>query len=55
MGDKRLNDLLRWSVENTTTGENGPSTENNAQVPPPTNLTPELMAALMEGPPMPTS
>lgn len=50
MGDKRLNDLLRWSVENTTAGENGPSTENNAQVPPPTNLTPELMAALMGGP-----
>ncbi|KAM0446084.1 hypothetical protein ACHAPV_006500 [Trichoderma viride] len=50
MGDKRLNELLRWSVENTTTSENGPSTETNAQVPPPTNLTPELMAALMGGP-----
>lgn len=49
MGDKRLNGLLRWSVENTTTGENGPS-ETNAQAPPPTNLTPELMAALMGGP-----
>lgn len=50
MGDKRLNDLLRWSVENTTTGENDPSTESNVQAPPPTNLTPELMAALMGGP-----
>ncbi|UKZ83424.1 hsp70 nucleotide exchange factor fes1 [Trichoderma virens FT-333] len=50
MGDKRLNDLLRWSIENTESTEfpNGPSTD--AQVPPPTNLTPELMAALMGGP-----
>ncbi|KAL9471427.1 hypothetical protein ACSS6W_009368 [Trichoderma asperelloides] len=50
MGDKRLNELLRWSIENTKDGENGPSTEPNPQAPPPTNLTPELMAALMGGP-----
>ncbi|KAL7936722.1 nucleotide exchange factor Fes1 domain-containing protein [Trichoderma chlorosporum] len=50
MGDKRLNDLLRWSIENTESGAfpNDPSTE--AQAPPATNLTPELMAALMGGP-----
>ncbi|KAK4063396.1 uncharacterized protein Triagg1_9416 [Trichoderma aggressivum f. europaeum] len=52
MGDKRLNDLLRWSIENTESTEfpNGPSTGAEAQAPPPTNLTPELMAALMGGP-----
>ncbi|KAL6699952.1 nucleotide exchange factor Fes1 domain-containing protein [Trichoderma pleuroticola] len=52
MGDKRLNDLLRWSIENTesTAFPNGPSTGAEAQAPPPTNLTPELMAALMGGP-----
>lgn len=50
MGDKRLNELLRWSIENSKDGENGPSTETNPQAPPATNLTPELMAALMGGP-----
>ncbi|KAL7913802.1 nucleotide exchange factor Fes1 domain-containing protein [Trichoderma velutinum] len=52
MGDKRLNDLLRWSIENTenTESPNDPSTGAQAQAPPATNLTPELMAALMGGP-----
>ncbi|KAL7797637.1 nucleotide exchange factor Fes1 domain-containing protein [Trichoderma ceciliae] len=50
MGDKRLNNLLRWSIENTDTSENGPSTETQAQAPPTSNLTPEIMAALMGGP-----
>ena len=36
MADKRLNDLLRWSVENSDVPHNDPS--------------PELMAALMGGP-----
>ncbi|KAL7948988.1 nucleotide exchange factor Fes1 domain-containing protein [Trichoderma barbatum] len=50
MGDKRLNELLRWSIENTesTAFPNGPSTE--PQAPPVSQLTPELMAALMGGP-----
>ncbi|RFU76700.1 nucleotide exchange factor fes1 [Trichoderma arundinaceum] len=48
MGDKRLNDLLRWSIENADANEHGPSTET--QAPPTSNLTPELMAALMGGP-----
>ncbi|KAH6611175.1 nucleotide exchange factor fes1 [Trichoderma cornu-damae] len=48
MGDKRLNDLLRWSIENTDANEHGPSAET--QAPPASDLTPELMAALMGGP-----
>lgn len=45
MGDKRLNDLLKWSIENSDTTKNDPS------APAPTsNLTPEVMAALMGGP-----
>lgn len=51
MGDKRLNDLLRWSIEHTAASGDGhgPSTEE-AQAPPASNLTPEIMAALMGGP-----
>lgn len=48
MGDKRLNDLLKWSIENSDVTKNDPSAE------PPTsttsNLTPDVMAALMGGP-----
>jgi hypothetical protein len=45
MGDKRLNDLLKWSIENSDTTKNDP-----AAPPPTSDLTPELMAALMGGP-----
>jgi hypothetical protein len=50
MGDKRLNELLRWSIENTKDSENDPSVEPQAEARPVSNLTPELMAALMGGP-----
>ena len=47
MGDKRLNELLRWSIEHTDT-TNG---EHSApQQVPASDLTPEVMAALMGGP-----
>ncbi|KAK5993365.1 Hsp70 nucleotide exchange factor FES1 [Cladobotryum mycophilum] len=46
MGDKRLNELLRWGIENTDTSKIDPSTPPPA--PPTSNLTPEIMAALME-------
>lgn len=45
MGDKRLNDLLKWSIENSDTTKNDPAAH-----PPTTDLTPELMASLMGGP-----
>jgi hsp70-interacting protein len=45
MGDKRLNDLLKWSIENSDTTKNDP-----AAPAPTSDLTPELMAALMGGP-----
>ncbi|KAK2595782.1 hsp70 nucleotide exchange factor fes1 [Conoideocrella luteorostrata] len=49
--DKRLNDLLRWSVENSDVTRNDPSAaETAASQPEPSQLTPELMAALMGGP-----
>lgn len=44
--DKRLNDLLRWGIENS---ENG-SPDAAAAAPPASNLTPDVMAALMGGP-----
>lgn len=44
-GDKRLNDLLKWSIENSDV------TKNDPNAPPPTSdLTPDVMAALMGGP-----
>jgi len=46
MGDKNLNELLKWSIENTAPAD-GTSNSTNA---PRTNLTPELMASLMGGP-----
>jgi hypothetical protein len=45
MEDKRLNELLKWSIENTD------ATRNDPAAPAPTSqLTPEVMAALMGGP-----
>lgn len=45
MGDQRLNELLKWSIENSDTTKNDP-----AAAAPTSQLTPELMAALMGGP-----
>lgn len=42
MGDKRLNDLLKWSIEN--------SKPDPAAAPPTSDLTPEILASLMGGP-----
>ncbi|KOS19360.1 Hsp70 nucleotide exchange factor FES1 [Escovopsis weberi] len=51
MGDKRLNELLRWSIENSDTSSPAAADENDATpAPPASNLTPEIMAALMGGP-----
>ncbi|KAI1812883.1 Fes1-domain-containing protein [Poronia punctata] len=46
MGDKNLNELLKWSIENMTPAD-GTSDTPSA---PRTNLTPELIASLMGGP-----
>ncbi|PHH59249.1 hypothetical protein CDD81_3529 [Ophiocordyceps australis] len=46
MEDKRLNDLLRWGIENSdATRNDAPSGQASS-----TNLTPEVMSALMGGP-----
>jgi len=45
MGDKRLNDLLKWGIENSDASRNDPDAK-----PPTSDLTPELMASLMGGP-----
>lgn len=45
MGDARLNDLLKWGIENSDASRHDPTTEA-----PVSQLTPELMAALMGGP-----
>ncbi|KAI0120175.1 nucleotide exchange factor Fes1-domain-containing protein [Nemania sp. FL0031] len=45
MGDKNLNDLLRWSIENTSSGPDGTTDEA-----PRSTLNPEALAALMGGP-----
>ena len=45
MGDKRLNDLLKWSIQNTDTSKN-----DDTSAPHKSDLTPELMASLMGGP-----
>ncbi|KAI0193930.1 nucleotide exchange factor Fes1-domain-containing protein [Xylaria flabelliformis] len=47
MGDKNLNDLLRWSIENTASGPDGTTNEAAA---PRSTLNPEALAALMGGP-----
>ena len=45
MDDPRLNELLKWSIEQSE------ATRNDPNAPPPkTQLTPELMASLMGGP-----
>ncbi|KAM3564408.1 hypothetical protein MY1884_000756 [Beauveria asiatica] len=48
MDDKRLNDLLRWSIENSENGKTDSPSATGAA--PASNLTPEVMAALMGGP-----
>ncbi|KAI3324980.1 Fes1-domain-containing protein [Xylariaceae sp. AK1471] len=53
MGDKNLNELLKWSIEHTpTSGANADSTTTAAAAPSEnrSNLTPEALAALMGGP-----
>ncbi|KAF4595015.1 Hsp70 nucleotide exchange factor FES1 [Ophiocordyceps camponoti-floridani] len=54
MGDKRLNDLLRWGIENSEAPANSATsttnTRNNADPSHGSNLTPDVMAALMGGP-----
>lgn len=46
MNDPRLNNLLRWSVENSEAARDDPALASQ----PKSNLTPEMMAALMGGP-----
>ncbi|KAI0398067.1 nucleotide exchange factor Fes1-domain-containing protein [Xylariaceae sp. FL0594] len=46
MGDKNLNELLKWSIENSTRADDTTESTNA----PRSTLTPELMAALMGGP-----
>ncbi|KAI1432638.1 nucleotide exchange factor Fes1-domain-containing protein [Xylaria sp. CBS 124048] len=45
MADKNLNNLLRWSIENTATGPDG-----TTDAAPRSTLDPETLAALMGGP-----
>ncbi|KAH6987546.1 nucleotide exchange factor Fes1-domain-containing protein [Ilyonectria sp. MPI-CAGE-AT-0026] len=45
MDDKRLNELLKWSIEHSETTTNDPQAAA-----PTSDLTPELMAAIMGGP-----
>ncbi|KAG5950555.1 hsp70 nucleotide exchange factor fes1 [Claviceps sorghi] len=49
MDDRRLNSLLKWSVENSDVTRLDPGAAT-AAASNPTELTPELMAALMGGP-----
>jgi hypothetical protein len=42
---RNLNDLLKWSIENTTRSEDAPAPASNIS-----NLDPELLKALMGGP-----
>jgi hsp70-interacting protein len=48
MGDKRLNDLLKWSIENSDNTKSDPAAPASSA--PTSDLTPEIMAALMGGP-----
>ncbi|PFH57364.1 hypothetical protein XA68_15153 [Ophiocordyceps unilateralis] len=50
MGDKRLNNLLRWGIENSQASTNGSSPQPPAGETNASNLTPDVMAALMGGP-----
>jgi hsp70-interacting protein len=47
--DRNLNSLLRWGIENSTTSTSDPTskTDRSAET---SNLTPEIIAALMGGP-----
>ena len=45
MDDKRLNDLLRWSIENSESSRN-----DETAAPPQTQLTPEMLSAIQGGP-----
>ncbi|KAI5461293.1 nucleotide exchange factor Fes1-domain-containing protein [Mariannaea sp. PMI_226] len=45
MDDKRLNGLLKWSIENSENSRNDPNAK-----PPTSDLTPELLASIMGGP-----
>lgn len=49
---KRLNDLLKWSITNTNTDASAPAADTNGAAPAAlgSNLTPEIMEALMGGP-----
>ncbi|KAG6041068.1 hsp70 nucleotide exchange factor fes1 [Claviceps citrina] len=49
MDDRRLNNLLKWSIENSAVTLEDPAAAAAASANP-TQLTPELMAALMGGP-----
>ncbi|KAJ3486688.1 hypothetical protein NLG97_g6563 [Lecanicillium saksenae] len=49
MDDKRLKELLHWSIENSENGS-APSPGAAAAAAPTSNLTPDVMAALMGGP-----
>ncbi|KAM4056191.1 nucleotide exchange factor fes1 domain-containing protein [Hirsutella rhossiliensis] len=51
MENKGLNDLLRWGIENSADTPGGDSSAQQQQQPAhTTNLTPDVMAALMGGP-----
>ncbi|KAL6854177.1 Fes1 domain-containing protein [Trichoderma novae-zelandiae] len=50
MGDKRLNDLLRWSIEHMEADSPVNRPSNEPRPPPSSNLTPEIIEALMGGP-----
>ncbi|KAI2643521.1 nucleotide exchange factor Fes1-domain-containing protein [Xylaria nigripes] len=45
MGDKSLNELLKWSIENSVSGPDG-----TTDAAPKSTLNPEILAALMGGP-----
>ncbi|KAF7558643.1 hypothetical protein G7046_g5527 [Stylonectria norvegica] len=47
MADPRLNELLKWSIGNSAASRDDPTA---TAAPPTSDLTPELMAALMGGP-----
>ncbi|KAL1641385.1 hsp70 nucleotide exchange factor fes1 [Diplodia intermedia] len=47
MNDPRLNNLLRWGVENSEATRNDPALAGEQ---PKSNITPEMLAALMGGP-----
>ncbi|KAJ6789989.1 hypothetical protein PWT90_08139 [Aphanocladium album] len=50
MDDKRLKELLHWSIENSENGKAADGSVPETPTAPASNLTPEVMAALMGGP-----